>query len=403
MYRLARFALACFFFPVSALADLHFGPYAAVQETYDSNIFALPSRAQAVVENGEPKRSDMILRTLGGGTADYTWSRESLEASAEGRHFNFEHFSRLDHDEYLLNSLLGWTATSILDGTVHFRQERSMALFSNLTSTQLTSQRERVGEGTANVELSPEWKIETGLRNHELSLPLAGTPDFALHENSASIAANYLNKRVVTGGKLEYLQGRYAGQGEADMFRQQTAAATLHYNVSGLSDLDADLGFTQRKGEGGADNVSGFTGSLGILRRLSAKTTVNMNIYRNLSSYPASANSELDTGVGLGALWNPTSKTSVMARYIWTVSSFHGLGTIGIPNQNRRDHYQASSLTFNYQVFDWLSVQPFGRYQNRSSNIALDGFNEATVGLELRVRLGAATQKESAIMSANAH
>ena len=54
----------------------------------------------------------------------YLWSQQKLTATLEGRHFDYDHFTELDHNEYLAHVALDWKLTSLLDGILDARQEQ---------------------------------------------------------------------------------------------------------------------------------------------------------------------------------------------------------------------------------------------------------------------------------------
>jgi len=371
----------------TAAAQFHVVPEASAQAAYDSNIFALSSRDQAVAQNGDARRSDTEFRYTAGTTAEYLWDIQKAFANIEGRRIQYEHFDRLNHDEYLLSGGLGWHLGSVIDGVVDYRQERTMAAFADVQSGQLTMQRERRAGATFNALVSPEWRVESGIHNHHLVLPLPATPDFALTEDSADAAIKYLGVQKLSAGvALEYLWGSYDGGLAGNDFDQETAELTAQYTISGLSDVGAKLGYTRRQGQAGnTESVSGITGSLAYSRRLSGKTSMDAEVFRRVDSYVAGANAITDTGARLGLSWQPTYKITTALRYEWTYSEFQDVGGV---SADRRDHYQSVQMHLSYQPLQWLSIKPFVGYRDRHSNIGIDGYNDFTAGILVQLRTG---------------
>lgn len=274
-----------------------------------------------------------------------------------------------------------------------------MAAFSGLQTVQLTMERDRRVQGSAGIDVTPEWRVEAGLGNHKLALPLDTASAFSLRENSGNAAIKYLGvEKLAAGLYFEYLWGRYLGQPTEDNFYQRTADLTATYTVSGLSRFGASLGYTQRQGQAEAmQNEAGFTGSLSYARTVSGKTSAHVDLSRQVNSYTTGANAEVDSSAGAGVTWKPLLTLAVDLGYSWTLSKFNGQGVIGAPgNINRLDHYQNTALRISYLPLPWLTVQPFLRYQDRHSNIDVDGFNDALAGLQVVVRFGSSASVEDA-------
>ena len=376
--------------PSSARAEVHITPYASTQAEYNSNVFDISSAGQGVVENGESKRDDTVLRNLVGATATYQVGLQKLHGTVEGRRLNYEHFSRLDHDEYLLEGGAKWALSNELDGAIDFRQERRMASFADRNSSQLALERDRLAGAGVNLMATPEWLIQGGIKSHQLDSPIQGAPAFGLNENSVNAAANYLGVSDVSAGVYaEYLRGEYKGISGGSQFDQATLDLTSNYSVSGLSDINAKLGYTQRKDdEGDTGSVSGYTGSLGYIRKLTGKTAAKIELFRRISSYTAGASSVLETGGSASVNWQPTFKILVSADYTLTNSTLEGQGVPGSTNSNRRDQYQITTLKMTYHALQWLWIEPFATYENRDSNIEIDSYNTAIAGVDIRISLG---------------
>ncbi len=386
-------ACIVYVWPVVAGAEVHIVPYVATQAEYNSNVFDLSSPSQAIVENGEARRDDMVLRYLGGAAASYQMGQQKLHGAIEGRRFNYEHFNQLDHDEYLLDGGLDWALSSDLDGALDYRQERRMASFADRNTSQLVLERDRAAAAKVNLKLTPEWLLQGGVKNHQLDSPIQGIPMFGLSENSANAALSYLGFGTLSAGLYaEYLRGEYRGVPGANKFDQTTLDLTAAYSISGLSDINAKLGYTQRKDQqSGTGSVSGYTGSLTYSRKLSGKTAANVQLFRRISSYTAGASSVVETGASADVNWRPTLKLAVSLDYSLTNSTLQGQGVSGTNESNRRDQYQITTLKTTYQALEWLWIEPFASYENRDSNIEIDGFNTAIVGINIRISFGGST------------
>ncbi|MBV8063093.1 MAG: outer membrane beta-barrel protein [Nevskia sp.] len=375
--------------PAVTAAGIEFHPYAASQYEFDSNVYSLSSREQAIALNGDAARADSSWRNLAGIDAAYGLGQSKLSADAEGRRVLYDRFSQLDHDEYLLSGAFGWKALSAWDGNLAVRQERRMASFANRISTQLSLERDRNASAGVNVNVAPDWRIETSAVAHQLDSPLPGFPDFSLREDTGNVALKYLGLAGLTSGVLlTYTDGRFRGVPDSPAYTQLTGVVTVSYVVSGISTVDGNVGYTRfRSRDSNGEKVSGLSGALGWTARLTGKTDVHLRAYRRVNSYVAGADAVIDSGAETGVNWQATTKIGVAAGYEWTYSAYRALAPLAPSDSNRRDHYQAANLGLSYAALDWLTLRTYGNYYNRHSDIDVDSFNQALAGVELRLRL----------------
>ena len=94
--------------PGFAAAQATADPYASAQVERDSNIFRIPSAIAPTLLNGDSRLSDTDEKYIVGTTAAYSWDLQKLTADIEGRKIDYNHFTYLDHYEYLANLELDW-------------------------------------------------------------------------------------------------------------------------------------------------------------------------------------------------------------------------------------------------------------------------------------------------------
>lgn len=371
--------------PVAAVGSLV--PYGSAQAEYNSNIFALESREQALAQNGDAELSDRVLRYVAGLEGKLSLGQQSLRATVEGRRLDFEHYNRLDHDEYLFSGGVDWKLGSAIDGLLELRQEQRMASFEDRNATALTLETERGARGTANLDITPEWRLEGGLARRELDSPLPDFPAFQLEEDTASLALKYLVlDRLAAGVYAEILQGRFDGVPSAGRFQQQGLALTGDYYIEDFSSIGAVIGITDREDDGGGGGQKALTGELSYHRELTGKTKIDLQVFRRIRSFVGGASSVQEDGASVGLAWQATPKTSAAALYQWTQGSFQDSGGSS-ENQGRQDEGEIASLKISYQVLPWAAIRPYGGYQSRDSNLAFDSFEAAFYGIELLARL----------------
>jgi hypothetical protein len=402
-------------FPAAAWAQLHAMPYGDVSYQYNSNIFALPASAAAPIGNHGPTFADRILEERGGIEALYGWSQQEFYGNFEARHFDYDQFGDLSHNEYLAHGGLKWKLVGLFDGVVDYRRERSMVNFANFaiapagevtgTTTQLFVQVQSVTTASANLQFTPDWRLESQGVINDLDSPRPGFPDLSLTERSIHEGLRYVGvAKLSTGIDVIFLDGHFNGPEFvlSPKYSQTTVEAAAKYVATGLSSFNGAIGYTRRKQDpsasiagqsasiaGTAETISGTTGLLNYQRNLTGKTSVNLGVSRAVNSYVTYGGTEIDSSVNLGAVWNATGKLAVTPAYQWTYSTFPGADLTGEApvGTERVDHYQLATLSVKYQIRDWLSLRPYGQYETRRSDVGPFSFNRSMYGIEVEVRL----------------
>lgn len=414
-------ALALLAGPVGA-GELRFNPYVAGQYLYDSNVYRFSQQVREVT--GTPFTDDRSVRYRGGADLGYRREQQSLQLMGEYRRIRFDELTALDHDEHLFEAAYdGWVLdTARLQAGA--REERRMASFEDRRNTRLILEREMLEHADLTLAVTPAWHVLTGVRGRYLRSPLPdapalplpapgaaarnASPDFAVHEAAIDAGAQYgienkehpeLEAPLRAGALLEYSTVDYSGvspqpapppgvsRDNFDGYSLLTLSLTGNYSVSELSNLDAKLGAT-RYNPSHTSVVSrpDLTGEVGYLRKLTVLTEVNAHLFRRIVPYLASVDTTTDTGVSVGAAWEPASGLMLLGNYSVASSAFGGLSRVAPENLGRRDTVQNAMLSFAYPKLHTLYLRVFAGYSDRRSNRAYDDFNDVTLGAELSFR-----------------
>jgi hypothetical protein len=374
--------------PLIAAAGGTLTPYAAEDVEHNSNIFDLPSGLPLV---GYPSGSlaDTVFETRAGVDGVYLLDQQRLFGTAEFRRFDYDKFTGLDHNEYLIDGGLKYKIDQIIDGTIEYRHEQKMVEFQELTAaTYLILETENTANASFNINFTPEWRLENRLRDHLLDSPRSDVPQLSLHEDSIHEGLRYLGVSNLSAGiDVEYLTGQYRHDPLAldPNYHQTSGYLAANYIVSGLTNFTGALGYTSRSDPTNAGTLgaaSGVTGDLDYRHALSGKTTLDLDLKRGVSTYLTTGGSEIDTSASVGASFQATYKIRLRASYDYTLSKFPD-APAGFDTVERTDHYQTANLEATYQVLHWLSIRPYVRYQTRHSNVPLNSFDSNVVGIEL--------------------
>jgi hypothetical protein len=378
--------------PGLTAAELLFQPYVAGQAMYQANVFSVGEELLVELREGDTRQSDWIYRSIAGLDASYSAGLQRLSVEGQGRKFNYQRFTELNHDEYLFAGRFGWNAAQKVDGTLKAGQERRMASFINRRSTELTMELERKAEGSVNLNVNPRWRIETGGGFFKLQSPLPEFPDFTLRETSGNAALKYRSPtKFSTGIYGQYVDGRFSGVTGAPTFRSITGDVTADYEVSEFTRLSSAAGYTTLRG--GGIEVDGFTASLLYRRHITAVTELKAQAFRRIEGYLAGANAVINTGFATGVTWQPTYKIRIDADYTYIFSRYRQLSPFSNVPSGRRDVFQILSGSVGYQALSWLGLRVFGGYRDRDSNLRIERFEDLMVGGEVRLQLPSAADK----------
>ncbi len=365
-------------------AQLTVNPYVSAQVEHDSNIFRLQDRQTALLLTGDSTLGDTDERYIVGADGTYLWGRESLVGKFEARKVEYDHFTDINHSEYLADLALNWKVLSELDGLFSVRQERMAAPFENRDSNTLEVNTDRSIFGKANYTFNPDWRLDGSVNFHTLKAPLQFYPDFTEHETISHAGLSYLGVANLTYGiSYDHLSGNYTHAVGVGAYSQNTAQFLVNYKISGLSSFNGAVGYTSRAQTEPDGTVSGLTGNLGYVRQLTGKTSVHVQISRAVNSYVAAGGSEIDTAATVGAVWAATYRLSVDADYGYVRSNYAGQAIPGSTANGRVDKTPTASLNVTYDLLRQLRLKAYYNRTSRNSNVDLDNYNDTTLGLQV--------------------
>jgi len=375
--------LACLAAPNMVIAQLKMDPYATAHIEHDSNVFLVQNSNAQLAERGFTTLGDTDTKYVAGLNSVYLWSLQSLTGNFEVRRLQYLHFTDLDHNEYVGDLKFDWKLASVLDGSLQLRQEHSAPSFASNNSLGLTLNTARNADAKMNLKITPDWRLEAGANYSKLNAPLQFYPDFVDREVITQLGIKYLGVANLSSGFVfEHIDGRYENAPVVGPYSQSSGEFKVNYAVSGLSKLNAGLGYTRRNQSGGEGTVSGVTGELGYKRQLTAKSALDVELIRAVNSYVAAGGSEIDTTASVGLTWQATYRVGVSLTGSYTHSTFNGQAIPGSVANGRVDHIKAASLSVKYQAFRRLQFSGYLKSDSRSSIDRTYDFNDTIVGVE---------------------
>ncbi|MBS0419114.1 MAG: hypothetical protein JSR66_15500 [Proteobacteria bacterium] len=390
--------LICLVGPRVAGAVTDFNPFGTVAVQHSSNIFQLPDK-QALSPGSS--YTDTVTQFIGGATADFDWGPEQLALNGRYSRLQYAENDSLNHYESEFGGKFDWLTGPIFSSTVDYTQSRTISAPGNTLSQQLEMQTDHAAHGTFRFTVSPRWRLEIQPTWHQLDSPLPAFPDFGYRETSAagSLSYNSLTK-LWSGVRFSYLDGAFHHIKDATQYNQKIVEATSTYAVTNITSFDFRAGYTWRNTSlvnpadasdlaaagGTLGSTNGFTGSIGLTRKMTVKTGINFRVFREVSSFGAGANSDISTGVESGVKWDPDFRFTISANYRYTRESIEGVQVI-TGFAGRSDKVNAYELSVGYHAARWLTVRPYASRYTRSSNLERASYNSTIVGIDFTARL----------------
>ncbi len=360
----------------------------------------MPPDAPLLVEQGDLTRDDTTNTVIGGVGLNGAWGLQKLIAKFEGREVYYDHYTRLNHNEYLGDVDFHWTLNSKLDGDFDVRRDHSMAAFMDRESTQLEVDTSTDAVANLNFKFVNDFRFEAGFLDHNVDTPLQGYPNAKILETTSRLALRYLGVSDLSFGiEGSRLDGKFSNSVDPSTYHQTNADFVFTYAVGSFSKLNGSIGHSSRKDDAansgaagslgnpsaaGAGSTSGATGSIGFSRQLTGKTSINGEVRRIINIFVVGGGTEVDTSETLGATWAATSHITVTANVSHTHSVYGAQAASDLLDAGRSDQDSYVTLSVTYQIFRWLSLRPYGRYDTRHSNRAEYTYDGSIVGVELR-------------------
>jgi hypothetical protein len=400
-----RFRAACWATllaaPACAFAQLAITTAADTQYEYNTNVFDLQSGYQ-VPGITNSRYGDSFVAYGGKLDATYLWSQQQFHALVEGTEYHYDRFSELTHNEYTLDGAWKWKLGRTLDGLFEVSRIRSMVSLYNLIQAQLALQTEQRETGKIGFQFVPDWRAEGSGYYREVQEPLLGAPNLSLRESMGQGAFKYTGTAGVTAGlSAGYLHGNFSGNvfdgittAIAPAYHQTNVDLTATDIVTGLSTFTGQIGYSRRTSAasvvGGINSISGATGELDYKRALTAKTTAELDLSRQIYSYITNTGSAIASIGTLTLNWQATYKIGVAASYVFTYEQLPGQGDTptGVDNGTQReDTFNYVSLGLDYEALPWLSLKPYVHYQDRTSKNFYGGnFDSTVVGVQFTLQ-----------------
>lgn len=380
-------------FSLPAFAALEAYPYVSTTVEHDDNVYRYRDGAEALADNGTSRRADTLQRYAAGLVADYTTGRQRLFIDGEARSVRYDRFDTLDHDGHDVSGGLDWALGSAVNGQLKLRDERGLQSFATRSSgNQPGLQDNTTGSLSANLRVLADYELRSRVQGERLRHTRAASRGEDRDESAVALGAAYLGRdQGSVGFEVALASGEYIerspAEGVTEDFDQVTYELVATWMPSPISTFKIEGGVTDRDNHGiNVRDYSGGTGAFSYVRNISPKTSLRFEARRRAQSVEQQdANFVVLTGGELGADWNATPKILVGGSYFYQDDKYQGSPAFEAQG-DRKDQSQGLRLRLRYIPLDWLVLTPEVAWEDRSSSIDTEEYDDLRVSLELRLR-----------------
>lgn len=349
---------------------------------HDSNVFRLPDDANLQSLIGTGRRADIINATSVGVVMDKLLGRQRLHADLSASHVRYAQFNFLDYDGSDISGVWSWVLGNRWHGEIAFSRSESLTGFSDFRSpVKSLNTYQRLSYG-ANYWLHPDWSVGLSAfqATSDNSSELRETGKFEANGAEAVIEFMPRNGNSLAL-RLRRTEGDYPNReltpnGLVDnSYSQDEIEGNLGYRLTGASRVDALVaGVRRNHKQVKVRDFSGVTGRVSWSWLVSGSTQLNITTRREIGAQDDILSSYVVTrGIGLGATWMPTAKTSVQAIAERRVRDYLGDPVAILSSiEKRKDKLNVVSLSISYAPITSLKLSMTLSNEERKSNY--DGF-----------------------------
>ena len=385
-------ALAAALFPSAswALFGDRLELWAAENVTHDTNVLRLSKTLNPLLANTQ-QMGDTIYSTHLGAVANLQWSQQRVTGEYTWYKSTYRYFKDFDFTGRTARANWDWVLNPGAKGTLGYVETQGLASFANIQNRDPDLVTTRTAYGTANVLLTPRYRVNGGLQGvqtrHGSALSKLNDIDIESGEVGVSYVTPLDNSfgvfSRVEHGKLP--NGTTIGTTAFDnSYRQYGVGATTAWILSGHSRFDGRVEAVTRKyDEGTQRNYSGP-----ILKALytwtpTGKITVAAALSRDVGpAQDVQTAFVLITGGYVRPRWNATDKITVQGNIEYNVWDYRGDRLLAT---DTRHHVRLFGASISYRPTPKILLQAGYNREVRTSNLVLGDYEVDVAFIEGRI------------------
>jgi hypothetical protein len=364
-----------------------FDLYVGDQETYDSNLYRLPSNLGTIANSVSPNASrvDYINSATLGGDGQWQLGRQTVDLYLRADENRFAHNDSLNNTSGDGKLLWNWLVGSLLSGEVGAEYNRALASFAETLylGRDLVDTTKYFGSG--RFQLGPHWAVFGDI--------------FDTHFTHSAAAAKFNDFRAISGdGGIEYatnvddvfqLQYGYtSGSYPQDFvfdnallnrnYHEYTTQFKVKYAVTDKTTINGYAGYLKRDYvEAKVGRFSGDIWRVSVDWRPTDKTDLVATGWHELHAYTVSeADYFVSHGASLSPVWNASEKITFSLVFSLEDQNFIASSTSALLTGSRTDKVTGQQINLLYTPRSNLFLNVFFRNEQRSSPVEEFNYND---------------------------
>lgn len=273
-------------FHASYAALDQFEPYAFTRVLYDSNLFRVADKQQAIAILGDDKKDDTVGYLGAGLRSDLKLSRQHLLFDGEVARAKYDTYDQLDHTRVYGNAAWAWEVGNLWSGNLGARYKRELSSFNYFRLPEKDMRTEKVGFLDGGYQIHPDWQLLAGVALNNVSFQ--DRKELDRNSNVGHLDVLYRNTRNSRVG-VSVAYSDYdlkntvdvAGVSVSNDYTETTINGIVYWEGSAKSGLEARLGYTtQSYDDLNQRDFQGATGRLTYHWVVTGKTQTDIVIWQ---------------------------------------------------------------------------------------------------------------------------
>ena len=365
-----------------------FQPYAQAGIVYDSNLLRLSSDEKDRLDGDA---SDYYATVEAGVDGKLEVSRQKIVIDGRIFHNKYDHFDDLDYTGGHGRLAWEWQWNPRWSGDVGYVYDRRLRDFSNQIGAIPRKDLRTENRGFASLTrtLGSGFALELGASAADVQFDETSSLDIDRRTLSAGLFYETLRDTLI-GIEAEYLDGDFK-DGDARDYEESRAHATLDWQMTKRSRLDARAGFTKRDySNSERPDFDGFTGEARLVNRGPGRSKWALSLWRKISSLGDEvANYAIIDGISIEPEWGLGRSSALRILLAYEKRDFKGLRSIDVADlelESRDDDIYTAGIWYDLGIAEFFTLSLGYTAEKRDStrDTAEYDFNR----LELRIRVG---------------
>jgi len=383
------------FFSLASSAEgiIDIKPYASASFSHDDNIFRFSSPEQAKATIGTDNASDTVKQIDVGVTVNLRLSRQLVALATSVSESTYNRFQNLNNTGKanslrwswrLGNDVYGELSTSKSEAVAGFNETRNTSKNLRTSSRQLAS---------INWNLLPDWTLSASREHVNLENALETSNIYDREDDVYESGIHYRNQLgTELGLSYRVADSMYPNRtGFAQsVFGNESSQKNIIVNAawlpSGKTRISTSVSHVSLDRKDSTErNFNGFSQRWNLDESLTAKTSVNLTAYQEVSPVDDVLSTYVNSkGWGINPTWNATSKIMVRSNIGYEQRTYLGSAGISLNNLERYDESKRISLSLIYTPTLKSLVQLHYQGERRTSNSDDVGYQFNNINFSLR-------------------